>query len=192
MVFLRTVMPGNKMFVLYFVGIMATSIVVTIVGHLDEKKKSTAKEEKRRKSYMEYLSQREDDIIKLREREQKVSNNMNPKLSDYMTYIDDFSNRLFEKKKDHDDYLKVRLGEGIVKSNCQVKYKEEDFIDTEDDLKDFPKAMHTKYEYISSMPVCLDLKTVNAVGFIGNRTKLYQIEKNLIIEFAASHFYNGV
>ena len=192
MIFLRTFMPGNKMFVLYFVGIIGASIAVTIVGHLDEKKKSTSKEEKRRKSYMEYLSQREDDIIKLREREQKVSNNMNPKLSDYMTYIDDFSNRLFEKKKDHDDYLKVRLGEGVVKSNCQVKYKEEDFIDTEDDLKDFPKAMHTKYEYISSMPVCLDLKTVNAVGFIGNRTKLYQIEKNLIIEFAASHFYNDL
>lgn len=52
--------------------------------------------------------------------------------------------------------------------------------------------MHDKYEFIDAMPVCLDLKTANAVGFIGSRTKLYQMEKNLIIGFAASHFYKDI
>ena len=65
-------------------------------------------------------------------------------------------------------------------------------MDTEDTLKDFPKTMHDKYEFIDAMPVCLDLKTANAVGFIGSRTKLYQMEKNLIIGFAASHFYKDI
>lgn len=192
MVGLRGIMGGGGVFVIYFAATMTMSTIVTIINYVRDKKKKAEKEEKRRATYMEYLSKREDEIIRLREREQKVANYMNPKLSDYMQYIKDFDSRLFEKKREHEDYLKVRIGEGVVKSNCQVDFKKEDYVDSDDDLKDFPEAIHDKYTYVSSMPVCLDLKDVNAVGFVGNRTKLYQMEKNLIIEFAASHFYNDV
>lgn len=192
MVGLRGMMGGGGMFVVYFAATMTVSTTITIINFVREKNKRIVKEERRKKIYMEYLSGREDAVIRLREREQVVANYMNPSLHDYMAFIEDFDNRLFEKRREHDDYLKVRLGDGIVPSNCQVDYKKEDYVDTDDELKDFPEVMHDKYEYISSMPVCLDLKDVNAVGFIGSRTKLYQMEKNLIIEFAASHFYKDV
>lgn len=192
MVGLRGIMGGGGVFVIYFASTMLVSMIVTIINFVKDKKKREEREEKRRKVYMDYLSKREDEIIKLREREQKLANYMNPKLNDYIHYIDSFSDRLFEKKKEHEDYLKVRLGEGTVVSSCPVEYKKEEYVDKDDELKDFPEALHDKYKYISAMPVCLDLKDKNAVGFIGNRTKLYQIEKNLIVEFASSHFYNDV
>lgn len=192
MVGLRGMMGGNAMFALYFGATMAVSTTVTVINLVRDKKKREEKEEKRKKVYMSYLTKQEDAIIKLRDREKVVANYMNPSLSNYMTFIDDFDNRLFEKAKEHKDYLKVRLGDGVVKSNCQIGYKKEEYVDTEDELKEFPEVIHDKYEYIDSMPVCLNLKDVNAVGFIGNRTKLYQMEKNLIMEFAASHFYKDV
>lgn len=192
MVGLRGMMGGNGMFAVYFAATMSVSTAVTIINFLNDKKKRQEKENQRKKVYMEYLSRQEDEIIKLRDRERVVANYMNPSLSNYMTFIEDFDNRLFEKAREHEDYLKVRLGDGIVLSNCQIDYKKEDYVDTDDELKDFPAAMHDKYKYVSTMPVCMDLKDVNAVGFIGNRTKLYQMEKNLIIEFAASHFYKDI
>lgn len=192
MVGLRSVMGGGMMFAIYFGATMTVSLIVTIINFVQKKKKKVEKEEKRKKVYMEYLAKKEDEIIKLRERERVVSNYMNPSLSNYMTFINDFDNRLFEKTREDDDYLRVRLGDGVVSSQCQVEYQHDEYVETEDDLKEFPEALHDKYEYVNAMPVCLDLKDVNAVGFIGNRTKLYQMEKNLIMEFAASHFYKDI
>lgn len=192
MVGLRGMMGGNGMFAIYFAATMTVTTTVTLINYSKDKKKRQEKEEQRKKVYMEYLTKQENEIIQLREREKVVANYMNPSLGNYMKFIEDFDNRLFEKAKGHEDYLKVRLGDGVVLSNCQVDYKKEEYVDTEDELKDFPAAMHAKYQYISSMPVCLDLKEVNAVGFIGNRTKLYQMEKNLIMEFAASHFFKDI
>ena len=199
--FLMTVMPmlvnmlvmgGGGMFVIYFAATMTVSTTITIINFVKDKKKRQEKEEKRTRVYMEYLTKCEDDIIKLRQREEVVANFMNPTLDNYMKYIEDFDNRLFEKRRDHEDYLKIRIGSGVVKSNCQIGYKQEDYVDTDDELKDFPKTMHDKYEYLKDMPVCMDIKDVNAVGFVGSRTKLYQMEKNIIMEFAASHFYKDV
>ncbi len=192
MVGLQGMMGGRGMYVIFFAATMTVSTTVTVINFLNDRKKRQEKEERRKKVYMEYLTKKENEIIKLREREKVVANYMNPSLNNYMTFIEDFDNRLFEKTKEDDDYLKIRLGDGVVMSNCQVDYKQEDYVDTDDELKDFPAVMHEKYQYISSMPVCLDLKEVNAVGFIGSRTKLYQMEKNLIMEFAASHFYKDV
>ena len=192
MVGLRGIMGGGGMFVIYFAGTMTVSTTITIINFVRDKKKRKEKEEKRQKAYMEYISKCEDDIIRLRKREHTVANYMNPTLDNYMKFVDDFDNRLFEKSKEHDDYLKVRLGDGVVESSCQVGYKEEEYVDTDDELKEYPKVLHDKYQYIDSMPVCLELKDVNAVGFVGKRTKLYQMCKNLIMEFAASHFYKDV
>ena len=192
MVGMRGVMGGGGMFVIYFAATMSVSTTITIINFCKDKKKRTEKEDRRKKVYMEYLSKQEDEIIKLREREKIVANYMNPDLDTYVKFVDEFDNRLFEKNRNDNDYLKIRIGSGVVASNCQVDYKKEDYVDTDDELKDFPQIMHDKYQYISSMPVCLDIKDVNAVGFIGKRNKLYQMGKNLIIEYAASHFYKDV
>lgn len=53
--------------------------------------------------------------------------------------IENFDNRLFERKREDEDFLKVCLGKGVVRSCCPVDYKKEEYVDTEDTLKDFPK-----------------------------------------------------
>lgn len=192
MVGLRGMMGGNMMFVLYFVGTMSVSTTVSLITYFQDKKKKKVKEAVRRDGYMAYLSKQEDKIIELRKQEHIVANQMNPTMDEYIRFVMQFDARLFEKRKEHKDYLSVRLGSGVVKSALQVEYKEEEFVETEDDLAQYPKILHDKYEYLDDMPVVLTLRDTNAVGFVGARTKLYQIEKNLIMEFAASHFYNDV
>ena len=192
MVGLRGLMGGNMMFAMYFVGTMAVSTTVSLITFFKDKKSKKEKEEKRKKVYMEYLTKQEDRIIELRNQERIVANQMNPTMDEYIKFIMQFDARLFEKRKEHKDYLSVRLGSGVVKSKLQVEYKQDDFVETEDELVQYPKVLHDKYEYLEDMPVTLSLKETNAVGFVGSRTKLYQIAKNLIMEYAASHFYNDV
>ena len=192
MVGLRGIMGGGGMFVIYFAATMTVTTTITIITHFADKKKQKEKEEQREKKYMDYLSKREDEIIKSREKERVIANQMSPTLDEYVKFVEDFDNRLFEKEKEHDDFLAVRMGDGVVESTCPVTYKKEDYVETEDTLKEYPQALHDKYQYLSDMPVLLNLNDTNAVGFIGNRTKLYQMAKNLIVEFAASHYYKDV
>lgn len=192
MVGLRGIMGGGGMFVIYFAATMTVTTTITIITHFSEKKKKREKEEIREKKYLEYLSKKEDEIIQTREREKNIANKMSPRLNEYVEFVSDFDSRLFEKEKTHEDYLAVRMGDGIVESTCQVSFKQEDYVETEDDLVDYPKALHDKYQYLGDMPIMLDLNEINAVGFVGSRTKLYQMTKNLIIEFAASHYYKDV
>lgn len=192
MVGLRGIMGGGGMFVIYFAATMTLTTTMTIISHFTDKKKQREKEERREKKYLEYLSKREDEIIRSRENERLIANQMSPTLDEYVKFVSDFDNRLFEKEKEHDDYLAVRMGDGIVESTCPITFKQEDYVETEDTLKEYPKALHDKYQYLSDMPVMLDLNSTNAVGFVGNRTKLYQMTKNLIVEFAASHYYKDV
>lgn len=192
MVVLRGVMGGGGMFALYFAATMTVSSTMSVISFVRERKKRKEKEEKREEVYLKYITVQEEGLKELRKKEKTIANQMHPRLDEYVTFIDDFDSRLFEKEKEHEDYLSVRIGDGVVPSCCQVTYKEEDYVETEDELVEYPKLMHEKYQYLENMPVLLNLRDTNAVGFIGARTKLYQMEKNLIIEYAASHFYKDV
>lgn len=192
MIAVRGVMGGGGAFVIYFALMMLSSMGISVYTFVDGKKKRRIKEEKRIEIYMKYLAEQEDNIIKLREQEKILANQMNPRLDEYMEFVKDFDGRLFEKERQHDDYLSVRLGSGIVPSGCQIDYKQEEYVETEDELMNYPRVLHDKYQFLPDMPVLLELRDLNAVGFVGVRTKLYQIEKNLIMEFAASHFYKDV
>ena len=76
---------------------------------------------------------------------------MNPSLNNYMTFIENFDNRLFERKREDEDFLKVCLGKGVERSCWPGDYKNDEYVDTEDTLKDFPKTMHDKFFRLESM-----------------------------------------
>lgn len=192
MIGLRGIMGGGGVFVLYFAGSMVVSSTVSIITYVRDKKKRRNAEQQRETKYLEYIDAQEQRLMELRKQEKTIANQMHPQLDEYMKFIADFDSRLFEKEREHEDYLSVRLGSGVVPSCCQVEYTEEEYVETDDELTEYPRLLHDKYQYLDDMPVLLELKGTNAVGFIGARTKLYQMEKNLLISYAASHFYKDV
>lgn len=189
MVVLRGVVGGGGMFVLYCGATMLVSGSVSIITSVSEIKSRKEKKRLRKENYLKYISEKESTIIDERQKEKIIANHMNPDICENIQYVNDFSNRLFERDKTQEDYLSIRLGNGAVASKRQITYKSEEYVETEDELADYPQIIHQKYEYLNDMPVMLDLRDVNAVGCIGSRSKLYQMAKNIIIQFSTSHFY---
>lgn len=190
---LRGVMGGgNSSFVMYSAVMMGIGLITTIINFFssggDYKKESASREKK----YMEYLEECEKHIIQVREKEYEVACQKSPSLMEDISHVADFDSRLFERKREHDDFLHVRVGTGIVRTQNHVNYTEQVFVDTEDYLLDYPKSISDKYEFIQDMPVVLDLKNASSVGIVGTRTKLYQMAKNLILGISIEHFYKDV
>lgn len=179
-------------FVFYSAGMMLMGIGGSIVTYFSDGRKYEKDKKAREEKYREYLAETEEKIVELRNKEHEIAWLKNASVSEDIERVASFDSRLFEKKKEHEDYLNVYLGQGVLETKCPVKYKPQDCMDTEDYLMDYPKSIHDKYEFIEGMPVVLDLKALDAIGFIGTRGKQYQIIKNLVINISVEHFYKDV
>lgn len=191
-VLFRGVMGNGGSFIYYSIGMMAVGMITSVVTYFNSGKEYRKQVENREIKYREYLRVQEEKIIKLREKEYEIRNLQNPDTMQDIQRVADFDAKLFEKRKMHSDYLTIRLGKGIVHTMLPVKYKYHESIDTEDYLVEYPQSISEKYELIQDMPVVLNLKEINAAGFIGTRTKLYQIAKNMILNLATEHFYQDI
>ena len=183
---------GMNTFVFYSAAMMLMGIGGSILTYISDGRKYEKDKAERETKYLEYIAEQEEKITDLRNKEHEIAWLKSASIADDIERVADFDARLFEKKKEHDDYLVVYLGKGILETKCPVKFKTRDFMDAQDYLMDYPQSVRDRYEFIDEMPVLLDLKSVNAVGFIGTRGKLYQIIKNLVINISVEHFYNDV
>lgn len=192
MAVMRLMMKSNVMYAIYFVLMMAMTTIMTAMNFIKDKKRTKERQEKRDKIYSEYIAGKEQEIQQLRSDERLVAQKMNVLPQDTLDLIENFDARLFEKERTHNDFLNIPIGTGTVYASNQVSYKKQEYVETEDMLMSVPEGMHDKYEKLDNMPINLRLRDVNAVGFLGTRTKLYQMAKNLMITIAGQHFYQDV
>lgn len=189
---IRGSMGGNSSFIILSASMMGMGIVTSIITYINSGKKYRKEVKEREQRYMEYLEDKEKEIIEQRDTEHEILCMTMPTIEEEIKRVSDFDSRLFEKAKTDEDFLSVQIGKGIVQTNCHASYKEHEFFEADDVLMDYPERLSKKYEYIQGMPVVMDLKKHNAVGFIGNRSKLYQIAKNLILSICIEHFYQDI
>lgn len=192
MAVMRFMMRSNVIYAIYFVAMMVMTTAMTTYSFVREKKRTQEKQLKRDEIYSEYIAKKDVEIQKYRQDERLIAQKMNVLPQETVVQIENFDARLFEKDKTHDDFLNVPIGTGTVDSVNPVSYKKQEYVETEDPLMDVPSEMFKKYEKLENMPIGLQLKELNAVGFLGTRTKLYQMAKNLIITIAGQHFYQDV
>lgn len=192
MVLMRMTMGGNWLFIVMSVGMSSVSIVMTIINYRSESIEHKKRTVKRENDYNRYIIEQEEKISRLREKERRMSQQRIPSVEQELKFVEDFDARLMEKLKIHNDFLWVRLGEGTAESKNQIEYKAPEFRETEDPLMDYPELLHDKYQYIEQMPVVLELEKINAAGFVGDRSKLYQMTKNLILHFCIEHYHQDV
>lgn len=193
MVFVRSrMMSGGIMYVLYFAASMMIGAAMSVWTYIDNGKDYKKKMAEREQKYSDYINNKVEEINKLRNKEKNIITRRNPSLETTVDRILNFSPDLFEKRKEHEDYLDVRVGTGNVKSLLQVEYSKQEYVHVYDDLINVPERIHNQYEYIPQMPVVLPLGKVNALGFVGNRTKLYHIMKNLVLTIAGQESFTDV
>ena len=144
MVFIRgRMMGGNKMFVIYFAATMCISGMMSVWNYINSNKDFKKKMIKRTEIYNEYMDKKEEELTKMRQEERTLESEKNRSLEETVRNINDFSSRLFEKEKDHDDFLTVRIGNGRVKSLCQIDFKKQEYVETEDMLMYYPERCMT-------------------------------------------------
>lgn len=192
MVVMRFFMGRSAVFAIYSAGMMLVSIVMAVWNYKHQGKQYIESIKNRTERYSQYISGSEQRIRKLRDKEQRIARQKCPSLEEQLSYVMDFDARLFERRPEDDDFLSCYLGIGKLQAENQVNYKKQEYVDVDDPLMDYPEMLHDKYRYSDNMPVALKLKENSAVGVIGNRNKLYQMLKNMMLTLSVSHYFNDV
>lgn len=171
-------------------GVM--SIVTAVIGLIDGKKEYKRKSAERIETYNDYIDRKRLQIESCRIQELDDLNELYISQSREIENFDSFSSRLFDRRKEDDDFLCVRVGTGEVEARRRINYRKQETLLEGDDLQRLPGQLWKEYRYIDNAPIAFNLKTANAVGVVGQEQLRFDILKNFVIDIIARQFHTDV
>lgn len=144
------------------------------------------------KKYGEYLSQKEQIIVKNIESKRKI------RMENYFSQaecIDIIRNRkkeLWNREISSNDFLVIRVGIGNEELGFEVKYPEQKFTITENELLEQVKEIEQKYMVVDKIPILLSLYENNLVGIIDEFDNGHSFLNFIILQLIAYYGYDDV
>lgn len=183
----------NVMTMLYFsVPMTLIGALMSVVRYRGEKKKYSAKEQKRINSYNKYLEEQIVDIENLLSEQRRILNNDNPAMAQCVDIALGPARTLWDRKYSDTDFMNLRVGSGKIPGAAQIKIPKQ-MISLEDDrLAAQPNQIANKYAEVDNCPIVIDLANYSSCGIIGNRQKCITLGKNLVVQASVHHSYSDL
>ena len=142
--------------------------------------------------YGEYLVQCADRLREKFEHNRSVRLQMYPPAETCAGYTDR-SPELWNRTKNHSDFLYVRFGLGSMPFQVKITAPKREFSLVEDELAERPGKIAKSFQTMDQVPVGVDLIKSGVVGLLSssakNRENLMQL---LVAQVAANHCYTDV
>ncbi len=182
---------GGMMIIMSIVsGMMAifTTIMSIREGNKEYKKKTVERVEK----YNAYILKKRDEIQQCRNKELFELEKNFVSMAVERELFSTFSSELFDRSKEDEDYLCVRLGCGEVLSKRMVDYKKQEKLEIEDELQRIPEQICNEYKNVHNAPIVCDFKEIAALGIVGVPEYRFELLKNIFVDIVARHYFTDV
>ena len=166
--------------------------VRSVIRYSLDKKEFGTKTKEREELYTIYLEEKTKLIEENRKKEREIKHTIYRSLAKSITEVENFGTQLFDRTKEDEDFLHVYLGLGTIRSDNQVTYNKQEFVDLKDPLSLKPEEIAKKYEYMENMPIYVDFKKANGVGIVGDYACCKKILSNITIDIVTRQFYGDV
>ncbi len=174
-------------------GISGVMAIVTAILTFRESKKDYKEGTKTRiEKYNAYIEKKRGEIEACRAEEKKSLEQLYLSQEVESRNFREFSPSLFDRRIEDEDFLCVKLGDGMIPARRKVEYKKQERLEVEDELQLIPEKLHEEYQYLSDAPVTCNLKATNAIGIVGSRESRFALLKNIVIDVAARQYYTDV
>lgn len=170
----------------------AMAIVTTIVGVIQGKRDYKKETKERIEKYNTYVSNKRSEIESYRNEERDTLNQIYTLRDENMERFRRFSSNLFDRRKEDDDFLDVRVGTGNVEAARKIKYKKQERLEIEDDLQEIPQQICEEYEQLSEAPIVCHFREINALGVTGEEKYRYELLKTMVFDITARQFHSDV
>ena len=156
------------------------------------KKQKKEKEELRISKYNAYIEERRAYIknVVSRKRQSLIENNI--PLEECAQIIIKRKRNLWERKIEHDDFLQLRLGVGDVDSYLKVKYPEEHFSLTENNLREILDKLGHDSKMMNDVPVTANFTKKYISAIIGGENLTRPFMEGLLLQIMTFHSYEDL
>ncbi len=191
-VVLRGVMGGGGSFVIFSACSMSLGIITSIFNFANGRKEYKKSVDEREEKYDRYINKKRSEIESARNEERSILNNIYYSSAREEEMLKEFSGDLFDRSKDDEDFLNIRIGTGILEAKRAIDCKVQEKLDAEDELAEIPERISDEYRMIDKVPVVCSLTDANGIGVIGSDEKLYEILKIMVIDLCTRQYQNDV
>lgn len=175
---------------------MMISPVGSLIGNSNKKarKMLMVEEEERFRKYADYIAGEKAHIRAIGEKQREITNQENPAPEICETILNKMSTSLWERTATDSDFLQVRMGAGYAPLCVGVKPPTDvnDFHMERDELEELTDRIIQETHLVDDVPARLDLLKYSSVGVIGNRRKVTDLLKNLLVSLSTLHFFRDV
>ena len=175
---------------------MMISPVGSLIGNSNKKarKMLMVEEEERFRKYADYIAGEKAHIRAIGEKQREITNQENPAPEFCETILNKMSTSLWERTATDSDFLQVRMGAGYAPLCVEVKPPMDvnDFHMERDELEELTDRIIQETHLVDDVPARLDLLKYSSVGVIGNRRKVTDLLKNLLVSLSTLHFFRDV
>ncbi len=171
--------------------LLGTILWPTITKKYDKKRKEK-KEKQRQDSYRKYLTDISNDISKEAHVQEYILSENFIKNSDCVSIISNRDRKLWERTPGQDDFLQISVGRGIGELDAEMVYQERRFTLEHDNLLDEMYELCESPKSLKNIPITFSLFDNYISGIIGDRKKVIELVKSIVIQIVSYYSYNEV
>ncbi len=192
-VVLRGIMSeSGGTYVIFSICSMGMGVITSVLNIIHGQKKYKKDCEKRRSVYLNYVAKKREEIIAARNEELAILRDKYYSTEEDLEHIESFSAELFDRTPEDEDFLDIYLGIGKREAERKIEYKEQEKLETGDDLCQIPTQLSEEYKYIEEAPIYLNAKDANAIGVIGRKEKQNEFIKCLLVDIVSRQYFGDV
>ncbi len=149
-------------------------------------------ERKRQKLYKNYLDKKEREIEQAldNQRNSLIQNNLN--VTECQNIIRAHNVRLWQRRVVDEDFLDLPVGIGNIPMEIEIKYPEEHFTLTEDNLLDLVHELGEYERILRDIPITYSFYKNVATGIVGNTAITKDLMDRIILQIMTNYSYDEV
>jgi S-DNA-T family DNA segregation ATPase FtsK/SpoIIIE len=182
---------GGGMLYLLFLPMMLAGYAVTYLSYRGQKKDFLKRLDEGRRGYAQELKNTENRLYSLREREQAFLRRMNPDLEECQRMAERRDPRLGERRPADPDFLRPRLGIGILPASVEIRPADTKHPSPELAKEiDIARILAEKFAVIPDIPIPARLMQAGSIGIAGNRADTVRIARSILCHLLVHHWFS--
>lgn len=192
-VVLRGIMSeAGGTYVIFSICSMGMGVITSILNIIHGQNKYKKDCQKRKDVYLEYINKKRTEIVNARNQELEILRDKYYSTEEDLDHIESFSPVLFDRMPEDEDFLDIYLGIGEKEAERKIDYKEQEKLESGDDLCQIPTKLAEEYKYIDNAPVYVKTKDANAIGIVGEEKKQNEFMKCLLTDIVSRQYFGDV
>lgn len=163
------------------------SLVMPRITSSYQKRKRKKKEKERQTKYKEYLDKMDNKIQNALKQETQILKENNLSVKECYNIILKRNRHFWSREIVDDDFLRVRLGIGTIKSYVTVKAPQEHFSLDIDNLQEMAFEVDKKSKNLTDVPVTINLTDQTILSFVFNCTYKNDYMNGILTQIFALH-----